>query len=295
MGGASKTSRDLLERASQRLTNNLMPCHRNGHLYIVHLLLNYNADPNLLDSQSFNGLHLAVHSSSAFLLAYILFTSQPIAVDSADTEGHTSLHWACYQGDAISVDLLLRAGADPRRADHAGLTPLHWAAVKGNAACIKRLIEAGADVSTREKQGKTARDMATELKSLAAFKRGLLEADHDEDGRPQARTLSARNTIIAILLLPTLAFFLILNTLNILPWWSGLLLAFGEFFGMHHVISKVLLNIKGPHNADRLTKSPYLCSIIVASIVWVSYVWLTRFVRACFSFSASAFLKLTPP
>lgn len=215
----------------------------------------------------------------------MLFTSQPIAVDSADTEGHTSLHWACYQGDAISVDLLLRAGADPRRPDNAGLTPLHWAAVKGNAACIKRLIEAEADIATREKQGKTARDMAAELKSLAAFKRGLLDAGYDEDGRLQVGTLSPRNTNFAILALPTLAFLLILNTLAILPWWSGLLLAFGEFFGMHHVISKVLLGVKGPHNSDRITKSPYLCSIIVASIVWVSYVWLTRFIGGSISIS----------
>jgi palmitoyltransferase ZDHHC13/17 len=155
---------------------------------------------------------------------------------------------------------------------------LHWAAVKGNAACIKRLIEAGADIATREKQGKTARDMAAELKSLAAFKRGLLDAGYDEDGRLQVGTLSPRNTNLAILVLPSLAFFLILNTLAILPWWSGLLLAFGEFFGMHHVISKVLLGVKGPHNSERITKSPYLCSIIVASIVWVSYVWLTRFI-----------------
>ncbi|KAI5475300.1 Palmitoyltransferase AKR1 [Pseudohyphozyma bogoriensis] len=252
---------------------------RNGHLYIVHLLIKYNADPTLLDSQSFNALHLAVHSSSAFLLAYILFTSQPVAIDSADTEGHTGLHWACYQGDAISVDLLLRAGADAKRADNAGLTPLHWAAVKGNAACIKRVLEAGGDISAREKQGKTPKDMATELKSLPAFKRGLLDAGFDEEGRIEVGTFRPRTTKIAIFALPTACFFLMLNTLAILPWWSGLLLAFAEFFGMHHVVSKVLLDIKGPHNTDRLTKSNYLCSVIVASIIWVVYVWLTRFVH----------------
>ena len=47
---------------------------------------------------------------------------------------------------------------------------------------------------------------------------------------------------------------------------------------MHHIISKVLLNMKGPEHADRLTKSPYLCSIIVASLFWSSYVWWSRFV-----------------
>lgn len=245
----------------------------------MHLLLKYNADPTLLDSQSFNTLHLAVHSSSAFLLAYVLFTSQPVAVDSSDTEGHTALHWACYQGDSLSVDLLLRAGADPRRADSAGLTPLHWAAVKGNSPCIKRLIEAGADQTAREQQGKTPRDMATELKSIAAFKRGLVEAGLDDDGRVETVSFAKRTVNLAIFALPTVTFFLVLNTLAILPWWSGLLIAFAEFFGMHHVVSKVLLGIKGPHHSDRITKSPYLCSVIGASIVWVVYVWLTRFIK----------------
>lgn len=184
--------------------------------------------------------------------------------------------------------MLLRAGADPRRSDEAGLTPLHWAAVKGNAACIKRVVEAGVELNAKEKQGKTARDMATELKSLAAFKRGLLEAGLDDEGRKVVGTLSPRNTNLAIFVLPTVCFGLILNTFAILPWWSALLLAFGEFFGMHHVVSKVLLDIRGPHNADKLTKSPYLCAIIVASIIWVTYVWLTRFIsgecRFFFSF-----------
>lgn len=193
------------------------------------------------------------------------------------------MHWACYQGDSISVDLLLRAGADPRRADEAGLTPLHWAAVKGNAPCIKRLIEAGVDISAREKLGKTAKDMAVELKSGAAYKRGLLEAGFDEEGRRKGGTLSPKKTIIAIFIIPTIAFFLILNTLAVLPWWSGLLLATAIFFGMHHVVSRVLLDITGEHNVDRLMKSPYLCAIICASIVWNVYVWVTRFVHSQFS------------
>lgn len=255
---------------------------RNGHLYVVHLLLKYNADPNRLDAQSFNTLHLAVHSSSAFLLLYILFTSQPIAIDSVDTEGHTALHWACYQGDAFSVDLLIRAGADPRKADNAGLTALHWAAVKGNSACIQHVAEAGVDVTAREGQGKTAKDMAIELKSIASYKRGLADAGFDEDGRPERPPMKPRNATITIMALPTLVFLLIFTTLSVLPWWSGLLLSFAELFAMHHVVTKVVLNIRHSYDQDRLQKSPYLCGIIIASIIWVIYVWATRFVPSEF-------------
>ncbi|GAA5881965.1 hypothetical protein JCM1840_002982 [Sporobolomyces johnsonii] len=256
----------------------LMWAARNGHLYIVHLLLKYSADPALTDSQSFNCLHLAVHSSSAFLLSYLLFTLQPLSVDTPDAEGHTSLAWACYQGDAISVELLLRAGADPRKKDNAGLTPLHWAVTKGNAACIKRLVEAGAELDARDGQGKTAREMAVELKSLSAYKRGLVDAGFDEHGRREDAPLSPARTRRAILVLPTLVMGLAFETLALLPWWSGVLLAAAEAFGMHHLVSKVLLNVKGPHQSDRITKSPYLCAIITASLWWCGYVWLSRFV-----------------
>lgn len=267
----------------------LISLYRNGHLYIVHLLLKYNADPTLLDSQSFNTLHLAVHSSSALLLAYLLFTSQPVAIDSSDLEGHTSLHWACYQGDSISVDLLIRSGADPRRPDHAGLVPLHWAAVKGNAACIKRLVEAGADLSAKEKAGKTPRDMATELKSVAAFDRGLSDAGCNGEGKKIEGALSARHTIMAILGIPTCVFFFVLNTLATLPWYAAILFTAAEFFGMHYVITKTLLGVSGGQSSDRITKSPYFTSIILASLVWVSYVWITR----CLMSKSTSFLHFS--
>lgn len=171
--------------------------------------------------------------------------------------------------------MLLRAGADSKRADSAGLTPLHWAAVKGNSGCIKRLMEAGSDISAREKQGKTAKEMAIDLKSLPAYDRGLNEAGFDAEGRKLALKRPSHQTNLAIFILPTVAFGIILNTLSLLPWWSGVILAAGEFTGMHYVVTNVLLDgSAGP--PDQLMKSPYFCSIIVASMVWVIYVYTTR-------------------
>jgi hypothetical protein len=81
--------------------------------------------------------------------------------------------WAAYQGDALSVDLLIRHGASIVATDNAGMTPLHWAAVKGSKACIQYLAAAGADLGAKEEQGKTPQDMAEELKGLAPFTRAL--------------------------------------------------------------------------------------------------------------------------
>ena len=224
---------------------------RNGYLYIIHLLISHNADPNIPDAQGYNSLHLATHSSSIMPLLYLLH--QPINVDSRDAAGHTSLMWAAYQGDALSVDLLLRHGANSNLKDDAGLSPLHWAVVRGNRVCIRRLIEKGADLTAKDSEGRTPRDMAVELKSLGAWKRALEEGGMNEYGTKRGRPLSEvryasyashsyaevmflqRNTKIVIFLLPTLFFSLIFMTFTILPWYTGILLGLAEFFAMHHV------------------------------------------------------------
>ena len=116
--------------AAKYYSRDTMIDRRNGHVYIVHLLLQYGADPLLTDSQGFNTLHLATHSSNIMLLIYMLH--QPlITPDLPDPQEHTAMMWAAYQGDALSVDILLRWGADVKKRDKDGLTALHWAVVRG--------------------------------------------------------------------------------------------------------------------------------------------------------------------
>lgn len=207
---------------------------RGGYLYVIQLLIAHGADPNIKDSQGYNTLHLVTHSSSIMPLLYLLH--QPISVDERDSNGHTALMWAAYQGDALSVDLLLKHGANTNTKDDSGLTPLHWAVVRGNRMCIRRLIEKGAELGARDGEGRTARDMAVELKSLGAWKRALEEGGFTEDGGKRSKPLSERNTKLAIFTLPTFFLFLIFTTLTILPWYTGIILAMAEFFGMHHVL-----------------------------------------------------------
>ena len=98
--------------------------------------------------------------------------------------------WAAYQGDALSVDILLKHGANVNVKDDVGLTPLHWAVVRGNRVCIRRLLEHGAEINAKDGEGRTARDMALELKSLGAWKRALEEGDFTEDGLKRKKPLS---------------------------------------------------------------------------------------------------------
>ena len=282
-------------RGGELAATPLMWAARQGHLAVVHLLIKYGADPSLTDSQQFNALHLAVHSSSAFLVAYLLNTLQPLAVDAQDPEGHTALAWACYQGDAISVQLLLAAGADVLKTDHAGLSPLHWAVTKGNSTCIRHVVQAGADLHARTHEGKTAREMAIELKSLPAYERALVEAGLDPlTGRPHDDVpLSASRSNMAIFVVVGLAFGVMFETVALLPWYSSLILVAAEAYAMHHLVSRVILGVRRStprpahahahghahgHGSERVTKSGYLCAVITASLAWVGYVWVTRFV-----------------
>lgn len=188
---------------------------RNGYLYVIHLLISHNADPNINDAQGYNTLHLVTHSSSVMPLLYLLH--QPINVDARDSQGHTSLMWAAYQGDALSVDILLKHGANPNLKDDAGLTPLHWAVVRGNRVCIRRLIESGADVGAKDGEGRTARDMAVELKSLGAWKRALEEGGMTEDGVKKVKPLGeVRLSFSLISSSPSFAY--LFGILNAVVW-----------------------------------------------------------------------------
>ncbi|BEI90394.1 uncharacterized protein CcaverHIS019_0304640 [Cutaneotrichosporon cavernicola] len=247
---------------------------RNGHLYVMHLLMSHGADPNIRDGQGFNTLHLVTHSSAVMPLLYML--QQPVAVDEADSDGHTSLMWASYQGDGLSVELLLGHGASVTTRDHAGLSPLHWAVVKGSVVCIKHLLQAGADFNAREEQGKTPRDMAEELKATAPLNRALQEANFNEYGQRVQARFSARLTTGIIFAFPLLVLSLSFTAFGSLEWYFSWPLFVVLFGGMQITTVKVLLADKPM--SDRVLTSPYFAAIITASFVVVGYAWLTRLV-----------------
>ncbi|KAE8259258.1 hypothetical protein A4X13_0g1138 [Tilletia indica] len=276
---------------------------RSGHLNVIHLLLARGADPLLQDAQGFNSLHLTTHSSAIMPLLYLLqhpafqesaaggrsvetSASDAAPIDVPDAQGHTALMWAAYQGDGISIDILLKLGANINRHDHAGLTPLHWAVVKGNRLCIRKLAQAGADLWAKEREGKTARDMAVELKSIVAYRAALADAGFEADGRrkrtacmalaPNNLRVSERLTRLGVLLLPLITLSLVFSTQSLLPWFTGLPMAAAELFAMHHIITRVLLNDK---QDGSLKRSPYFLGIVAGSVVLVGWDWARKLVN----------------
>lgn len=218
------------------------------------------------------------------LLAYMLSQQLPITVDSEDPQGQTPLQWACYQGDQLSVSLLLKAGADPNKSSQAGLTSVHWAVVKGSVGCIARVVEGGGDALKKDHSDMTPLDLARKQRSIQAWIKAMDSVGRDIDGKPKKSRLSDSQTKVAIFLTPFIGAFLILKTLEILPWHTGLLLSGAEAFGMNHVVTKVLLdgkpNLAGTKPGDALQKSPYLMAVLASSIFWVAQDWLTVIVSS---------------
>src|SRR5438552_10327860 len=66
-------------------------------------------------------------------------------VNAAQADGATAIHWAVYNDDLETADLLIQAGAKVKVANRDGMTPLAMACLYGNPAMVDKLLKAGAD------------------------------------------------------------------------------------------------------------------------------------------------------
>ncbi|EPX74480.1 palmitoyltransferase [Schizosaccharomyces octosporus yFS286] len=149
---------------------------KRGLVQMVHYLVQRGGDPLMHDSQGFHCLHLAVHSSNAFLVAYLLHLDIP--VDSPDENQHTPLMWAVYHGNEIVTNCLLKWGADVHATDSEEMTPLHWSLVGANLKCMRLILqECGLPetmaVANLSGQVKTPWSLSIELGVSKIFKEAL--------------------------------------------------------------------------------------------------------------------------
>jgi hypothetical protein len=180
---------------------------------------------------------------------------------------------------------LLKFGYNPNKQDPGGLSALHWAVVKGNVSCISKVVEAGGDVEIKTNEGQTPFELSKQLNSMPAWNRAMASVGRSPDGRPKKSPLSHRNTQFAVAVLPAMMLYLVFETFDILPWYTALPLAAAEFFGFHHVVTRVLLDTGGrnsPGMDDRIIKSPYLAGLLGGSVLWVGHGWVTKLTQGAF-------------
>lgn len=91
--------------------------------------------------------------------------------NAKDVDGTTALHYAIQRNDTSIIGALLDAGADAKAANRYGVTPLLVAATTGSADTIDRLLKAGADANNANKAGETPLMIAARTGQGAAVKR----------------------------------------------------------------------------------------------------------------------------
>ncbi len=134
--------------------------------------------------------------------------AQKKAVNQAQGDGMTALHWAAYYENPAMVKTLLDAGADPALKTRNGfLAPLHLAAQTGNASVIRALLEGKASVDERSETGSTPLMIAAASGSLEAVQL-LLERGADVNAKDTAKEQTALMYAAALDRAPVVSFLL---------------------------------------------------------------------------------------
>ncbi|KAH3665820.1 hypothetical protein OGAPHI_004008 [Ogataea philodendri] len=255
---------------------------RYGLVYISdYLITQCGADTDVLDNQGFNCLHLAVHSSNVMMVIYIL-TFTNLHINSADPKGRTSLHWAAYQGDPFTVDVLLKLGADISIVDETGFTPFYWGLVHPIKNVLIKLIEAGSDINHKTVDNKAAWEIAADMNCTALLKTALKECDLNADGTKVHRYLTESQGRQIVFLNPYIAV-----PLSLLALTTGYLVvnvfSLAVIFFVQTFVLQYLLLPSFDRSPTALHRSPYFAGVFSATAFWCVVTWLFTIMPKTFS------------
>ncbi|GAA1656876.1 ankyrin repeat domain-containing protein [Fodinicola feengrottensis] len=107
-------------------------CALTGSSADAAILLDAGEDPNLQDRDGFSPLHLAAQQQNVPVAVVLL--DRGASVDAVNKFGNTPLGVAVFssQGRGEMIDLLRKAGADPRKENASGQTPVGLAHLIAN-------------------------------------------------------------------------------------------------------------------------------------------------------------------
>lgn len=126
---------------------------------LIEILLEFNANPNLVDLDTgMSPLMFAVSTSNVGAADMLLKNGADVA--HVDYQGVTPLMLASSIGDWDCTHLLLKHNANVDAVDLNGWTPLHHAAFGGNPDVCELLIEEGANRKIKNNQNRKALHIA---------------------------------------------------------------------------------------------------------------------------------------
>ncbi|MEE2636975.1 MAG: ankyrin repeat domain-containing protein [Acidobacteriota bacterium] len=103
------------------------------------------------------------------------------AVNVAQPDGATALHWAAHWNDVEMAQLLVTAGATPNAINELGVAPLFLAALNASPAMARVLLNAGANSNASRSSGESVIMTAARTGSVDLV-RALLEAGANPKG-----------------------------------------------------------------------------------------------------------------
>ncbi|KAJ2547922.1 palmitoyltransferase akr1 [Coemansia sp. RSA 1933] len=264
-------------------------------LNVVVYLLDHGADPTLVDSLGYSILHAAVHAGAVFILVY-LATTQVSAfgytIDVGDSQGITPLMWAVCQRRIEIVEFLLRIGANINAQDKTGKTPLHYSLMSGSDAISALLLVKGADPLLKDfsesnvdtdhsngmesgVSGKSAHDISAECEQLSKFNWWVKSAENarDIDNPGQLIFGVSLRKVICSAAIPFVFIGLALFALSLYPWFIGMPMAGGLFFGMQFTTQRFIARSK---RLQSIMSLPYMTMIFQSSALYILFTWVSR-------------------
>lgn len=132
-----------------------------GHTEVVRLLLEAGANVHNQISDGRTVINLAVRGGKAEILELLLDHGADL---QSPQPSFTPLGFACFEGNAAQVKVLLDRGADPdvrfTAVGFRNATALHVAARAGKVSMVQHLLDAGAKPFLADYDGRTAADLA---------------------------------------------------------------------------------------------------------------------------------------
>lgn len=256
---------------------------RYGHVYIVDLLLKHGADPTLIDGQGLNILHFSVYSSNIMLVVYVLYfvvsNDNNVDIDSKDYNSRTPLLWAAYQGDFLTVELLLKFGATVALTDNRGFNALHCALVGGDQRAICDLILSGANFYERNNQKQDCFDLAKGIGTKSLFEQALQHHGYDKLGNQKEKIFKKNSHSQLMIFLSPFALMIYTYSISlILSPPLAIVLSLLVIVVTVNSLKKFVLPSLTRKNIYKvsLARTPFFSGLFVSTFCFLLFIWVKR-------------------
>ena len=158
MGKGDSLSKFINDKTNEGLTAVHYAANK-GNIRILKKLIENGADIDASTNIGKNVMHLAAEGNQPSMLIYLI-TEKQQSSQSADENGSTPLHWACYSGAEEAVDFLLNLNVNIDQQDKEKWTPLHLAANEGREKIVLKLLQKNANRNLENNKGELPIDLA---------------------------------------------------------------------------------------------------------------------------------------